>query len=182
MSAAEPVTVTVARRVAPGREDDFAAWSNGLTAAATAFPGYLGAGMLRPSRVGEPWHVVFRFDSGEHLRQWETSPERAVILAAGEELVHHTATQRVTGLETWFALPGRTAPAPPRWKMFAVSAACIYGLNLVLTLLYGWALAAWLLPLRLLVVSVPVTALMTWLVMPHTARLLQNWLYAPTRR
>jgi antibiotic biosynthesis monooxygenase (ABM) superfamily enzyme len=37
-------------------------------------------------------------------------------------------------------------------------------------------------PLRLLAVSVPVTALMTWLVMPRAARLLQRWLYAPTRR
>jgi antibiotic biosynthesis monooxygenase (ABM) superfamily enzyme len=27
-----------------------------------------------------------------------------------------------------------------------------------------------------------VTALMTWLVMPHVARLLQDWLYAPPRR
>jgi uncharacterized protein len=61
--------------------------------------------------------------------------------------------------------------------MFAVSATCIYGLNVALTAGYGWAPAAWLLPLRLLVVSVPVTALMTWLVMPRAARLLQNWLY-----
>ncbi len=113
----EPVTVTVARTVAPGRDEDFAAWSDGLTAAASGFPGCLGTGLLRPTRVGEPWHVVFRFDSGEHLRRWEPSPERAAILAAGEELVRHTATpphrhtatERVSGHETWFALPGRTA-------------------------------------------------------------------------
>jgi len=180
--SAEPVTVTVARRVAPGREDDFAAWSDRLTAAASEFPGYLGAGMLRPNRVGEPWHVVFRFASGERLRAWEASPERAALLAAGEELVSATRMHRVSGLETWFALPGRTAPAPPRWKMFAVSAAAIYLLNLLLSAGYGWALAAWPLPLRLLAVSVPVTALMTWLVMPRAARLLQDWLYAPSRR
>jgi antibiotic biosynthesis monooxygenase (ABM) superfamily enzyme len=35
---------------------------------------------------------------------------------------------------------------------------------------------------RVLLVAVAVTGLMTWLVMPHAARLLQNWLYAPTRR
>jgi antibiotic biosynthesis monooxygenase (ABM) superfamily enzyme len=61
--------------------------------------------------------------------------------------------------------------------MFAVSATCIYGLNVALSAVYGWVVAAWSLPLRLLVVSVPVTALMTWLVMPHAARFLQNWLY-----
>ena len=48
---------------------------------------------------------------------------------------------RVSGLETWFALPGRTAPAPPRWKMFLVSAAAIYLLNILLTTLYGGFIA-----------------------------------------
>ena len=31
----------------------------------------------------------------------------------------------------------------------------------------------------MLLIAVAVTALMTWLVMPRAARLLQNWLYAP---
>ena len=47
---------------------------------------------------------------------------------------------------------------------------------------YGGFVAGWPLPLRLVVISVPVTALMTWLVMPHAARLLQRWLYAPDHR
>jgi uncharacterized protein len=176
----EPVTVTVARRVAPGRESDFEDFSSALTRAATRYPGFLGAGMLRPGHVGEPWHVVFRFDSIEHLRAWELSAERAELLATGEDLVHSTDVQRVTGLETWFALPTRTAPAPPRWKMFAVSVVGIYVLQLVLNL----ALQPLELPvvLRVALVAVAVTALMTWLVMPHAARLLQDWLYAPPRQ
>ena len=44
---------------------------------------------------------------------------------------------RVSGLETWFSLPGRTAPAPPKWKMFLVSAAVIYARKLVFELLGG---------------------------------------------
>jgi uncharacterized protein len=178
--APDPVTVTVARHVAPGREADFATWSDELTAAASAFPGFLGAGMLRPSRVGDPWHVVFRFDSAAHLQEWEDSAERAAVLARGEELVHATDVQRVTGLETWFALPGRTAPAPPKWKMFTVSLCGIYALQLAANAVL--TPAALPQPVRVLLVAVAVTALMTWLVMPRAARLLQNWLYAPTRR
>jgi uncharacterized protein len=176
----EPVTVTVARRVAPGREAEFEDFSSALTRAATTFPGFLGAGMLRPGHVGEPWHVVFRFDSIANLRGWEVSPERAELLAAGEEFVHSTDVHRVTGLETWFALPSRTAPAPPRWKMFAVSVIGIY----VLQLVFNLALQPLALPMavRVALVAVAVTALMTWLVMPHAARLLQDWLYAPPRR
>lgn len=178
---AEPVTVTIARRVAPGREDEFEDWSGALTRAASRRPGFLGAGLLRPGHVGEPWHVVFRFASAADLATWESSPERAEILAAGEPLVHATDMHRVSGLETWFALPGRTAPAPPRWKMFLVSAAAIYLLNILLTAAYGGLIASWPALVRAAFVSVPVTALMTWVVMPRAARLLAAWLYRPSR-
>ena len=177
----EPVTVTVARRVAAGRESDFEDWSDELTAAAATYAGFLGAGRLRPSHVGDPWHVVFRFDSAEHLGAWEGSPERRAMLAVGEELIEETDMHRVSGLETWFSLPGRTAPAPPKWKMFLVSATVFYLLNLTLSLVYGWALDGWPLALHIIVISVPVTAIATWLVMPRAARLLQRWLYAGPR-
>ena len=174
--------MTIARTVAPGRENEFEDWSAALTRAAAAWPGFLGAGLLRPGHVGEAWHVVFRFATPADLASWESSPERAAILAAGEPLVYATASHRVTGLETWFALPGRTAPAPPRWKMFVVSAAAIYLLNVVLTTLYGSFIASSPTVLRIALVSVPVTALMTWVVMPPAARALERWLYAPRRR
>jgi antibiotic biosynthesis monooxygenase (ABM) superfamily enzyme len=167
-------------KVTPGREADFEEFSEALTRAASRYPGFLGAGLLRPGHVGEPWHVVFRFDGPEHLRDWENSAARAEHLARGEDLVHSTDMHRVSGLETWFALPGRTAPAPPRWKMFVVSLAAIYSLQLAGNLLvgrFGWAM-----PLRVLVITVGVTSLMTWLVMPQVARVLQDWLYAPRRR
>lgn len=176
------MTVTVARQVAAGREGDFAAWSDELTRAATVYAGFLGAGMLRPSRVGDPWHVIFRFDSAAHLAEWEESADRAALLARGAELVDATDVHRVSGLETWFSLPGRTAPAPPKWKMFLVSGTVFFVLNLALTLAYGWALAGWQLPVRVALVSFPVTALATWLVMPRVARLLERWLYASRGR
>lgn len=175
--AGEPVTVTVARHVAPGRAADFEAWSAELTRRAARSPGFLGAGLLRPSRVGEPWHVVFRFASAADLHTWEASPGRSAHLAAGEDLVHRTDTHRVTGLETWFALPGLTAPAPPRWKMFLVSLTAIYTLQLVFNLVLDPF--EWVMPLRVLAVTLCVTFLMTWLVMPWAARVLQDWLYAP---
>ena len=172
--------MTVARRVAPGREADFEDWSVELTRRAARFPGFLGAGLLRPSHVGEPWHVIFRFASASELQAWETSPSRAEHLAAGEELVHSTDTHRVTGLETWFALPGRTAPAPPRWKMFLVSLVATYALQVVFNLAVGGL--GWAMPLRVAVIATAVTLLMTWAVMPWAARMLQDWLYAPPRR
>jgi antibiotic biosynthesis monooxygenase (ABM) superfamily enzyme len=176
----EPVTVTVARRIAPGREAEFEQWSADLTRRAARFPGFLGAGLLQPSHVGEPWHVVYRFDSAAHLRDWEASPVRAAHLAAGEDLVHATDRHQISGLETWFALPGRTAPAPPRWKMILVSLAATYALQLVFNLPFGGF--GWVMPLRVGAIATVVTFLMTWTVMPWAARMLQDWLYAPPRR
>lgn len=180
--SANPVTVTVARTVAPGREEEFEDWAERLNTAASRFTGFLGAGLLRPGAVGEPWHVVYRFDTPAHLAAWERSSARQEHLAAGEDLMRTTGTHKVSGLETWFAVPGRTAPAPPRWKMFLVSLAGIYGLQLVLYAIFGGATTGWPLPLRLGVFVPVVTALMTWVVMPRLAVALQSWLYAPRRR
>ncbi len=178
----EPVTVTVARQVAAGQETDFETWSNQLTMAASTYPGFLGAGMLRPSHAGDPWHVIFRFDSEDHLRAWEGSDQRLVLLEAGRHLVEATDMHRVSGLETWFSLPGRTAPAPPKWKMFLVSGSTFYLLNVTFSYAYGWALGDVLLPVHILLISFPVTASATWLLMPRIARLLQAWLYTPPER
>jgi antibiotic biosynthesis monooxygenase (ABM) superfamily enzyme len=64
--------------------------------------------------------------------------------------------------------------------MFAVSVVGIY----VLQLVFNVALQPLALPVavRVALVAVAVTAVMTWFVMPRAARLLQDWLYAPPRR
>ena len=174
---AEPVTVTVARHVAAGREREFEDWYDGIIAAAGRFPGFLGAGVLRPHTAGGDWHVVYRFADPAALQRWETSQERAGWLRKAEDLAQDTRVSHVTGLETWFSLPGRTAPAPPRWKMFFVTLLAIVPLVLlmnltVLPLLGGWPLIA-----RTLVFSGTLTGLMTWVVMPRLTRLFRRFLY-----
>jgi uncharacterized protein len=180
-TASPPVTVLVARRVRPGKEVEFEDWAEKLTRAASAFHGFLGAGLLRPGHVGDDWHVVYRFATADALARWENSPIRAKLLAEAEQVMSTSNVQRVSGLETWFELPGRTAPAPPRWKMFVVSGSVILGLQLILNLvLHGVAPDRWMIP-RVVVSSIAVTALMTWLVQPWVARLLEGWLYGPRR-
>ena len=71
---AEPVTVTVARRVAVGREREFEQWYDGIIGAASRFPGFLGSGVLRPHKTGQAWHVVYRFADPDSLDRWESSP------------------------------------------------------------------------------------------------------------
>ena len=177
-----PVTVLVARRVVPGREVEFERWASELTRAASAFDGFLGAGLLRPGHVGELWHVVYRFASADELARWEHSQTRSELLAHGEQVMSTSHERRMTGLETWFEVPGRTAPAPPRWKMFLVTSIVIFVLQLMLNLvLYRVVSAPIALVPRVALISFSVSALMTWVVQPQLARLLEGWLYAPRR-
>jgi antibiotic biosynthesis monooxygenase (ABM) superfamily enzyme len=180
-AAGSPVTVLVARSVRPGKEIEFEDWAEELTRAASGFHGFLGAGLLRPGHVGEDWHVVYRFATADALAHWETSATREKLLAEGERVMSTASVRRISGLETWFELPGRTAPAPPRWKMFVVSGSVILALQLMLNLaVWGVAPTLWLVP-RVAVISIAVTALMTWLVQPRVARLLEGWLYGSRR-
>ena len=174
---AEPVTVTVARRVAPGHEQQFEAWYDGIIGVASRFPGFLGSGILRPHRAGHDWHVVYRFADAAALARWEGSRERAGWLARAEELAEETGVERVSGLETWFELPGRTAPAPPRWKMALVTVTAIIPLALLMNTLVLPVLADWPLVARTLVFSCSLTVLMTWVVMPRLTRLFRPFLY-----
>lgn len=173
----EPVTVTVARRVAPGCERDFEDWYDGVIGAAARFPGFLGAGILRPTGVGQDWHVVYRFADQETLARWEASPERADWLRKADEFVEQTGVQRVSGLETWFALPGRTAPAPPRWKMALVTVLAIVPLVLVVNLVLDPVVGDWPVLLRTVAFAVTLTSLMTWVVMPRMTQLFRRFLY-----
>jgi uncharacterized protein len=174
---ADPVTVTVARRVAPGREGDFEDWAADIMRVAKRFPGFLGGGVLRPGEAGQEWHIVYRFASDQQLQRWEASPERARELERAEPWMDETGVQRVSGLETWFELPGRTAPAPPRRKMWAITMLAIFPLSLAFNALVGPHVGGLALPLRTLLFSGTLVTLMTWVVMPRMTRLFRGWLY-----
>lgn len=177
-----PVTVTVARRVTPGREREFEDWYDGIIGAASRHSGFLGAGILRPHTAGHDWHVVYRFADAAALRDWEVSGERARWLERADDLVEETGVQRVSGLETWFAMPGRTVPAPPRWKMFLVTLAAIVPLVLLMNLAVLPVVGGWPLLARTLVFSGTLTGLMTWVVMPRMTRVFRRFLYGPHGR
>ncbi|HSK56865.1 MAG TPA: antibiotic biosynthesis monooxygenase [Jiangellales bacterium] len=176
-AAGPPVTVTVARRVSPGREAEYERWVDGILRAAARFDGFLGGGLLRPPQPGSEWHVVYRFRDDAALHRWEASPQRAGWLAAAEDFVDEERTAAVSGLETWFELPGRTAPAPPKWKMAVVTFAAIYPLALLINVLLVPHTQGWPVLLRPLVFAGILVPVMTWIVMPRLTRWVRRWLY-----
>jgi uncharacterized protein len=175
----EPVTVLYSRRVKPGREADFEAWAHGIVAAARQFPGHLGASVLDAPDNRE-YPILFSFADRRSLRAWLDSEQRRRWLArVGELLEADRGLQQLTGLETWFKLPGSNVPTmkpPPRWKMWLISLVAVYPLVLAFQALVVPRMVGLPLPLRALAFPLVLLTLMTFVVMPVVTRLLRRWL------
>ena len=180
-----PVTVSMARRVRPGREGDFERSLEDILPTARAFPGHMGVNVFRPSAPGDNEYVViFKFDHVSNLRRWDESEERTRWSERIEPLVEgEPRRQVVTGLETWFTLPGqKTITPPPRHKMALVTWLAVYPLITAIFLFGGPLLLQLPLPLRTLLMTVVMVPVMTYLIMPGMARLFRRWLYPSERR
>jgi len=173
----EPITVTVARTVLPDNRQAFEDWAEGIQSRMSDYPGHLGSTMLSPGPGEDEYHIVYRFADAETLHDWEHSEERAQWLAKLEEMVESERFAHVTGLETWFTLPDRADQRPPRWKMVAVTSTVIFALQLPIQAFLLSTLLRWPLVLRTAIMSLAMTLLMTYVVMPRATRLLRRWLY-----
>jgi uncharacterized protein len=66
--------------------------------------------------------------------------------------------------------------APPRYRLALISWAGAYGVITLILDLLGPAIASWPLVLRTLLISVLMTAALTWIVLPALTRLFRGWL------
>src|SRR5258708_7941915 len=107
MSTSEdlPVTIVVTRTVRPGRERDYEEVLTGASAAARRYPGHMGVSVIRPRDPGRrEYTLIFRFDTVDNLRGWETSEDRAAWAAKAAPLCEgDTSVQKLSGLEAWFS-------------------------------------------------------------------------------
>ncbi len=178
----EPITVTVARKVLPDNREAFEDWADGIQSRMSDYPGLLGSTMLSPGPGQDEYHIVYRFADAETLDGWEHSPERAQWLAKLEEMVESERFAHVTGLESWFTLPDRADQRPPRWKMVVVTSTVIFALQLPIQAFLLSTLLHWPLVVRAGIMSVAMTVLMTYLIMPRVTRLLRRWLYPTSQQ
>ncbi|PZW03947.1 hypothetical protein SAMN05443287_101699 [Micromonospora phaseoli] len=186
--SAAPVTVAVARRTDPARTDEMVAWMRAGTALAEAFPGFLGAGWVRSAPGSGEWHMLYRFADQDMLRRWEESPQRRWWLTSAQGIVEHTRVERRTGVEGWFDPPreeiverldatATVPPSPPRWKQAVTIWLAFFPLSLTATLLTGRLLPDLPTAARVLVMTLTLTPLMTYLVLPRITRALHWWLH-----
>lgn len=174
-----PVTTTVSRRVKPGHERAYEQFLEGIITAASQFPGHLSVEVFRPpSAAAGEYRTVYRFDSAQHLRAWLDSAEHAAWLERAEpHVIGPVHTSFVTGLESWFTLPGQPGAAPPPYKMALLTWITIFPMITAIVAVTGPLLEELPLVVRLGITTALAVPLMTWVVMPRVARLLHRWLY-----
>jgi uncharacterized protein len=177
--SAGPVTTSVTRRVKPGHEEDYESFLEGIIAAASGFPGYLGVEVFRPDGPDDEYRIVYRFDGADHLRDWLDSDEHQAWLERAEpHVIGPMRTQFLTGLESWFTLPGQPgAPPPPPYKMALLTWLTIFPLITGVVIVLGPLIAGIPLVPRLGITTAVTVPLMTWIAMPRVTRALRGWLY-----
>lgn len=189
-----PVTVSITRHLDPGREAEMVSWMQAGMALAERFPGFLGAGWVRPALSSETWHVLYRFADRDSLTGWEGSHERRWWRdSAGVLGVVDSRVERRTGIEGWFDEPTtrdirdlRVAPsAPPRYKQAVVIWLTFFPLSLLASYLLSLVLPDLTLVARVLVTTLGLTPVMTYVALPRMTKALSWWLAgeaAPWRR
>jgi antibiotic biosynthesis monooxygenase (ABM) superfamily enzyme len=190
----DPITVAIERRVDADRQAEALAWVQTGTSLASRMPGYLGSGWVRANGSSSLWYTLYRFADAGSLAAWESSAERHWWLRSGEEFVHDARVERRTGIEGWFDVPASSlldrpeepgAPAaPPRWKQAVTIWLGFFPTNLVFTLLVS-LLPVWgavPLALRVLITTLVLTPVMTYLVLPFVTVRLRPWLERPSGR
>ena len=175
----EPVTLMVARRVRDGRYHDLLAWLHEGEQLAADFPGYLGSGVLAPPPGDDEFQIVFRFADEQTLDTWEHSASRRAWLQRGSELFGQPYEHRARGIDAWFG--GTDNPPPPRWKQSVAIWLAFFPVSLLFNALFGNLLGELSLVARILLSTLALTPLMSYLFIPLSTRLLASWLHAPRR-
>ena len=178
----EPITVAITRNVDPERVKEVAAWARAGEDLLRASPGYLGNGWIRSDPQSSEWKMLFRFADAESLAIWERSPERAWWVASAQGLVEDTSHEKRTGIEGWFDTPSSvevirpTPKTPPRWKQMISIFLVFYPLSLGGNVLLTALIPDWPVWLRVLVLVVLMSPVMTYLALPFVTRALRPWL------
>jgi uncharacterized protein len=162
------------RRGDPGGrrgQEEFARWADDVDRAAAGFAGHLGAVRLHDSQGLH--HLVYRFDSAEHLDAWEQSDTRNELLRRGNR-ISDPRSSRSSDLAPWFTL--RQRDVPPKWKRFMTTWAAAYPCLLTIATLLKLIFPGLPQSAALAVNSFVLTALLTWVIQPRLSRRARPWL------
>ncbi len=176
----EHVAILTLRTVKEGCESGFEAALHDFIASSLHAEGQLGVHVMRPDpgAGSREYGIVRRFSSPEFRDRFYQSP----LFQKWEQTVAPLTEggpqrQELSGLETWFTLPGQRAVIPPpRWKMAVVTVIGVWPTSMLVPWLLNPLIGSLSLTLQALFIAVGIVILLTWVVMPLLVRVLKTWL------
>jgi antibiotic biosynthesis monooxygenase (ABM) superfamily enzyme len=177
----EPITVSITRNVKPGHEEEFEKALHEFLAQSLETWGEMHVHVLRPApgSGSREYGILRKFADQKTHDAFYQSP----LYAEWERKVapHSEGDARyeeLSGLETWFTLPGQRAIVPPpRIKMAFVTFLGVYPASMLVSQLLHPINSLWPVPLKALLNSALIVALLAWVIMPQLTRILHRWLY-----
>jgi antibiotic biosynthesis monooxygenase (ABM) superfamily enzyme len=180
MEADQPVTVTITRTVKPGFEQQFEQALREFVPISLRFPGHLGVHVHKPmGGTSRDFITLIKFHSAAQWEAFKAWPEYQQWQERIAPMVEKAPRiEEASGLESWFVLPGQDLVRPlPRYKMAIVAWCGVYPTSLLLNMILRPHMQGWPGPLVILVISVIMINLMTWVIMPVLTRVFRRWLY-----
>jgi antibiotic biosynthesis monooxygenase (ABM) superfamily enzyme len=180
MSQSDTVTVSITRTVKPGSEAEFERALHDFVQRSLILDGQLGVHIMRPApdSGSREYGIVRKFANRDALMAFRTSPEYLEWNQIATELTEGSGHVEVlTGLESWFTLPGAPLQRLPKWKMATATFLAVFPVAMILNLTFGPVIQSWHFVLRNAFFNVCVVALLTWVVMPLVTRALHGWLH-----
>lgn len=186
MEHREPISTVTLRTVRAGLEAEFEISLKEFFQRSRSVPGQLAIHVVKPmpGSGSREWGILRTFSdekakedffSSALFQEWQA---QAAPFMEGER-----QQQSLSGLETWFTLPGAKAMVPPpRWKMALMSTLGGCTAATCVSLLLGPQVAAFPFLAKTLLMSFCIAALMTYAFMPLLSRLLKGWLYGALPR
>jgi antibiotic biosynthesis monooxygenase (ABM) superfamily enzyme len=178
MSSVEPVTVLFSRTAKLGREKEYEAWNTELIRLSQQQPGHVTTSVVADGN--RRYFTLQQFETHQALQTWLKSDVRRNRLTELDELTEDAPEPvEMTGMESWFRLPGHTGSGHiPRWKMAIVTFCIVYFFAFVLNTLVTPHTSHLPLPVRAAMFPMVMVPLMTYVILPRATKLLRRWLYS----
>jgi uncharacterized protein len=176
----QQVTAVISHLVKPGSERYYEQWLHDISSLAQQFAGHAGVSFIRPQDSTFPEYVIIlKFDCYMHLKAWLDSPIRQRWIDKASDLVQQNQKVDIlTGLETWFTLPGKPIQrSPKRYKMAVLTTIAVFGVAQLVTAIATPILSGLPNLLRAFVSTGFTVFALTYIVMPRLTRLFYRWLY-----
>jgi len=179
MDHSAAVTVSISRTPRQGCEAAFEKALHDFVQRTLPLPGQLGVHIMRPPPgTGQrEYSTIRKFASYADLLEFRKSAEYQAWNEAARGMTEGEArVEELSGLESWFTVPGKPLVPLPKWKMAILTLLGVYPTSVFLGFVLAPWTSGWHALLGSLVFAAAMVALLTWLVMPALSRLLHRWL------